>query len=136
MKCVHVACTSGFLELILTERYFQDCLLKGKQVKESSVKVIYKAWTFTKKWAKHGQKIAKQSKNKAFTFTANKLVILSGRVAHQGTKVFLKKCANRLSRGVTIEERGNTSQEVVIESSTRPSRKRNTNQVRTFCHQK
>jgi hypothetical protein len=113
-------------------RFFKDFLIKGRQVKESTAKKLNKAWVHTKKWAKQGQKIAKQGKNKAFAFTANKLSELSGAVTHPGMKSFFRNLAHRLNRNVTIDEGGNTSQ-VAIESSTRPSRKRNTNQVRSVC---
>jgi hypothetical protein len=80
--------------------------------------------------ARRGQKIVKLGKNKAFAFTANKLLALSGTVANPKIQSFLRRMAQRFSRSVTIEAHGNENQEVVIADSTRVSRKRNTNQVR------
>ena len=104
--------------------------MKGMEVKVSAAKRMNKAWIEGKKWARKGQKFVKQTKNKAFAFTANKLLAFSEAVTHPGTRVILRKLAHRFNRGVTIEENGNTSQQPVVENSTRPSRKRNTNHVR------
>jgi hypothetical protein len=100
------------------------------EVKVSATKKLNKAWNHGKKWAAKSQKVIKQTKNKAFIFTATKLLALSKIVTHPRTRLFLRYLASRFNRGVTIEESGNTNQQPAIEISTRQSRKRNTNQVR------
>jgi hypothetical protein len=106
--------------------------MKGMEVKESAAKRLNKAWNHGKKVAAKSLKAFKQTKNKAFTFTATKLFAISGIVTHPGTQVFLRNLATRFNRGVTIEEIGNTIQQPAIENSTRMSRKRNTNHVRNI----
>jgi hypothetical protein len=99
------------------------------EIKVSAVKKINKAWNHGKKWAAKSQKVIKQTKNKAVAFTAAKLLALSVIVTHPRARLLLRNLATRFNRGVTIEERGNASQQPAVETSTRMSRKRNTNQV-------
>ncbi len=103
--------------------------MKGQQLKEFTAKSLNKTWIRGKKLAKRGQKIVKQGKNKAFSFTANRLVALSGTVTNPRIQSFLKRMAQRFSRSVTMEEHVD-GQEIVIANSTRVSRRRNTNNVR------
>ena len=133
LKCNLCVCVAVFVDFVsLTPcRYFQDFLMKGKQVGGSAAKKMNQAWIHGKKWAKKGQRIARHAKNKVFAFTGNKFLELSGTVTHPRMKLLFRNLALRCNRGVTIAEGGNTSQEVVVESSTRPSRKRTTNQVRS-----
>lgn len=128
LSCTHLLPTGCFLIDLL--RFFQEFLIKGQQLKESTAKSLNKTWIRGKKLAKEGQKIVKLGKNKAFAFTANKLLALSGTVTHPKIQSFLRRMAQRFSRSVTIEEHGNDNQELAIADSTRVSRKRNTNQVR------
>ncbi len=98
-------------------------------MKETAAKKASKAWIQGKKLAVKGQKLVKKGKNKALTYTANQLEALSGIVTHPGTKAFLRTLSRTLNRGVTIEDGASTVQEIVVQESTRPSRKRATNQV-------
>jgi hypothetical protein len=72
--------------------------MKGQQLKEFTAKSLNKTWIRGKKLAKRGQKIVKQGKNKAFSFTANRLVALSGTVTNPRIQSFLKRMAQRFSR--------------------------------------
>jgi hypothetical protein len=129
LSCTHLLPTGCFLIDVLL-RFLQEFLIKGQQLKESTAKSFNKTWIRGKKLAKGGQKIVKLGKNKAFAFTANKLLELSGTVTHPKIQSFLRRMAQRFSRSVTIEEHGNDNRELAIADSTRVSRKRNTNQVR------
>ena len=100
--------------------------MKTKQVKDTAAKEASKAWNQGKKLALKGQKIVKKGKNKALTYTANRLVALSGVVTHPGTQALLRNLARTLNRGVTIEDGANTQQ---AEVPPRQSKKRTTNQV-------
>ena len=95
-------------------------------MKDTAAKQASKAWNQGKKLALKGQKIVKKGKNKALTYTANRLVALSGVVTHPGTQALLRNLARTLNRGVTIEDGANTQQ---AEAPPRQSKKRTTNQV-------
>ena len=95
-------------------------------MKDTAAKEASKAWNQGKKLALKGQKIVKKGKNKALTYTANRLVALSGVVTHPGTQALLRNLARTLNRGVTIEDGANTQQ---AEGPPRQSKKRTTNQV-------
>jgi hypothetical protein len=107
----------------------EDFLLKTKQVKDTAAKEVSKAWIQGKKLALKGQKIVKKGKNNALTYTANRLVALSGIVTHPGTQALLRNLARTFNRGVTIEDAANTHQEAILQVAPRQSKKRTTNQV-------